>query len=264
MSLIRRLFIVGLGALLVAGALPRPARSLDFTELGVVFVHGKGMWPGAFDGGLVNLLREAGAKVATPGMPWSFTRIYGASYQEGLREIDAAVADVKRQGATEIVIIGHSLGANAAIGYAASHGPLAAVIAIAPGHLPEVEGLRGRTHEALVTAAQLVAAGKGNERHSFPDAIQGVPTSVMATPFVYMSMFDPNGPAVIPKNAAAMPAVPFLWVAGTFDPISRQGRKYAFDLAAKDPRSRYVEVFAGHLSTPRIARTTIVRWLKSL
>jgi hypothetical protein len=53
-------------------------------------------------------------------------------------------------------------------------------------------------------------------------------------------------------------------VAGTFDPISRQGRKYAFDLAAKDPRSRYIEVFAGHLSTPRIARTTIVRWLKSL
>jgi len=109
-----------------------------------------------------------------------------------------------------------------------------------------------------------VAAGKGNERHSFHDAIQGVPTVVMATPFVYMSMFDPNGPAVIPKNAAAMPAVPFLWVAGTLDPISRQGRKYAFDLAAKDPRSRYVEVFAGHLSTPRIARTTIVRWLKSL
>jgi len=264
MSLIRRLFLVGLGALSVAPALPRPALGLEFGELGVVFVHGKGMWPGAFDGGIVNLLREAGAKVATPGMPWSFTRIYAASYQEGLREIDAAVADVKARGATKIVIIGHSLGANAAIGYAASRGPLAAVVAIAPGHLPEVEGLRGRTHEALLTAAQLVAAGKGDERHSFPDAIQGVPTFVMASPFVYMSMFDPNGPAVMPKNAAAMPAVPFMWVAGTFDPISARGRKYAFDLAAKDPRSRYVEVLAGHLSAARLARTTIVRWLKSL
>src|SRR5712671_4474723 len=236
MSLIRRLFLVGLGALSIAPALPRAALGLELSELGVVFVHGKGMWPGAFDGGIVNLLREAGAKVATPGMPWSFTRIYAASYQEGLREIDAAVADVKRQGATRIVIIGHSLGANAAIGYAASRGPLAAVVAIAPGHLPEVEGLRGRTHEALLTAAQLVAAGKGDERHSFPDAIQGVPTFVMASPFVYMS---------------------------TFDPISARGRKYAFDLAAKDPRSRYVEVLAGHLSAARIARTTIVRWLKS-
>jgi hypothetical protein len=86
----------------------------------------------------------------------------------------------------------------------------------------------------------------------------------MASPFVYMSMFDPNGPAVMPKNAAAMPAVPFMWVAGTFDPISARGRKYAFDLAAKDPRSRYVEVFAGHLSAARLARSTIVRWLKSL
>ncbi|HZE47006.1 MAG TPA: hypothetical protein VE087_09020, partial [Xanthobacteraceae bacterium] len=78
MSLIRRLFLVGLGALAVAPGLPRPALGLELDELGVVFVHGKGMWPGAFDGGIVNLLREAGAKVATPGMPWSFTRIYGA------------------------------------------------------------------------------------------------------------------------------------------------------------------------------------------
>ncbi len=264
MSTIRRRVLVWLVALLVAPALPRPALSLDFEDLGVVFVHGKGVWAGAFDGGLVNLLREAGAKVATPEMPWSFSRIYAAPYGQALNEIDAAVADVKAQGATQIVVIGHSLGANAVIGYAASHGPLAAVIAIAPGHLPEVENLEGRKHDALVTAAQLAAAGQGNVRRRFPDAIQGVPTFVSATPFVYLSMFDPNGPAVIPKNAAAMPAIPFLWVAGMLDPIYGRGRKYAFDLAAKDPRSQYVEVFADHLSTARMARTTIVRWLMSL
>src|SRR3982074_3810032 len=133
MSLIRRLFLVGLGALSVAPVLPRPALSLELSELGVVFVHGKGMWPGAFDGGIVNLLREAGAKVATPGMPWSFTRIYAASYQEGLRAIDAAAADVKARGATKIVSSGHSSGSRAGIAYAAGRGPLAAVVAIAPG-----------------------------------------------------------------------------------------------------------------------------------
>jgi pimeloyl-ACP methyl ester carboxylesterase len=265
MTVIRRCFLLALAALLLACAAPRAALCLDIEDLGVVFVHGKGVWAGAFDGGLVKLLREAGAKVATPEMPWSFTRIYSDTYQEALREIDVAVEGVKAQGATEIVVIGHSLGANAAIGYAASHGPLAAVVVISPGHLPEVEGLRGRAHDALIEAAQLSAAGQGNVRHRFPDQIQGVPTVVSATPLVYMSMFDPNGPAVIPKNAAAMPAVPLLWVVGNFDPIAARGRDYAFTLAAKDPRSRYVvEGFGGHLSTPSLARFTILRWLKSL
>jgi pimeloyl-ACP methyl ester carboxylesterase len=264
MPLIRRHVVLALAALLAAVAAPRSASSLELDELGVVYVHGKGVWAGAFDGGIVSLLREAGAKVATPEMPWSFSRIYAASYEQGLNEIDAAVAGLKAQGATEIVIIGHSLGANAAIGYAASHGPLAAVVVISPGHLPEVEGLERRTREALIEAAQLVASGQGDVRHRFPDLIQGVPTVVSATPFVYMSMFDPNGPAVMPKNAAAMPPIPFLWVVGKFDPIVVRGRDYAYTLAAKNPKSRYVEFFAGHLSTSRAARSTIVEWLKSL
>jgi pimeloyl-ACP methyl ester carboxylesterase len=264
MTLIRRYFLILLAALLIAPAAPRAARSLELEGLGVVFVHGKGVWAGAFDGGLVPLLREAGAKVVTPEMPWSFTRIYSATYQDALDEIDRAVAGLRAQGADEIVVIGHSLGANAAIGYAASHGPLAAVVAISPAHLPEVEGLKGRTHEALVEAIQLMASGKGDVRRRFPDMIQGVPTVVMATPLVYMSMFDPNGPAVIPKNAAAMPPIPFLWVAGTFDPIARRGRDYAYTQAAKNPKSQYVEVIGTHLTTPRLGRTIIVRWLKSL
>jgi pimeloyl-ACP methyl ester carboxylesterase len=264
MALIRRCLLVLFAALLTAPAAPRAALALELQKLGVVFVHGKGVWAGAFDGGIVNLLREAGAKVATPEMPWSFTRIYSATYQDALNEIDRAVAGLRQQGAAEIVVIGHSLGANAAIGYAASHGPLAAVVAIAPGHLPEVEGLKGRTHEALIEAIQLMASGKGDVRHRFPDMIQGVPTVVMATPMVYVSMFDPNGPAVIPKNAAAMPPIPLLWVAGTFDPIARRGRDYAFTLGAKNPKSSYIEVVATHLTTPRLARTTIVRWLQGL
>ncbi len=71
-------------------------------------------------------------------------------------------------------------------------------------------------------------------------------------------MFDPDGPAVIPKNAAAMGAaakpVPLLWVVGKLDPIDRRGPEYAFNAAAKNPKSKYIEVFAGHLTTPLVAR----------
>src|SRR3984957_21014054 len=125
MTVIRRCFLSALAALLLACAAPRAALCLDIEDLGVVFIHGKGVWAGAFDGGLVALLHEAGAKVATPEMPWSFRRIYGGTYEDAMGEIDAAVAALRAEGATQIVVVGHSLGGNAAIGYAASRGPLA-------------------------------------------------------------------------------------------------------------------------------------------
>jgi len=263
MTIIRRWLFVVLALLLTLPA-PRGALCADLEDIGVVFLHGKGLWPGAFDGGLTNALHEAGARVLTPEMPWSFDRIYDATYEQAMREIDTAVASLRAQGMTQIVVIGHSLGANAAIGYAVSHGPLAAVVAIAPGHLPEAEDMRQRTHDARIAAAQLIAAGQGDVRRSFPDAIQSITMAVTATPSAYLSMFDPDGPAVIRKNAAAMPAVPLLWIAGKFDRIAPLGRDYAFGLAAKHPKSRYVEVLGGHFSAARMARPTILAWLRSL
>jgi pimeloyl-ACP methyl ester carboxylesterase len=263
---LRRLVFAAVALAVAAASLAwaAPALSGALDDYGVVFLHGKGVWPGAFDGGLPGALAAEGAKVVSPEMPWSFNRIYGATYEQALDEVDAAVAGLKAQGARKIVVVGHSLGANAAIGYAATRGPLAAVVAIGPGHLPETELLRDRAHEGLVEAARLIAAGRGNERRRFPDLVQGIPTVVSASPYVYVSMFDPNGPAVIPKNAAAMPPMPLLWVAGMLDPIHARGRDYAYTRAAKDPRSRYVEVFAGHLLTARVARRQIIDWLNSL
>jgi hypothetical protein len=95
--------------------------------------------------------------------------------------------------------------------------------------------LRIRTKGAIAKAKQLVAEGKGDVRISFPDLAQGIPFQVKATPNVYLSMFDPEGPAVIPKNAAAMSGVPFLWVVGVGDPIFFHGRDYGFDPGAKHP-----------------------------
>jgi pimeloyl-ACP methyl ester carboxylesterase len=249
----------------VAGlSLVAPAQSASLQGVGVVFLHGKGAWPGAGDGGILSTLAEEGALVAAPEMPWSFNRKYGATYEQAMAEIDAAAAGLKAQGATRIVVIGHSLGANAAIGYAARHPELAAVVAMAPGHLPEAEGLRSHTREAVAEAKQLIAAGQGDVPRSFPDMAQGIPLTTTATPKVYLSMFDPDGPAVIPKNAEAMGPVPLLWVVGTLDPIARRGPDYAFKFGAKNPKSRYIELFAGHLTTPLAARSQVVDWINSL
>jgi pimeloyl-ACP methyl ester carboxylesterase len=258
-----------MAALLMARALcllwliAAPVHAASLQGTGVVFLHGKGVWAGAFDGGIPAALEAEGAVAASPDMPWSLWRIYGATYEEAMREIDAAVASLKAKGATRIVVIGHSLGANAAIGYAARRREVAAVVALSPGHLPETAEMRARTAEAIVQARALVAAGD-KSRHAWPDRIQGIPTLATASPAVYLSMFDPDGPAVIPKNAAALRGVPLLWVVGQADPIFVRGRDYAFSHASRNPKSRYVEVSAGHLTAPRVARAQVVEWLKSL
>ncbi len=248
-------------AFVLAVAAPLQAAGLQGT--GVVFLHGKGVWPGAFDGGIPGALEAEGAQVASPEMPWSFRRMYGATFDQAMTEIDAAVAELKAKGATRIVIIGHSLGANAAIAYAARRSVVAAVVAIAPGHLPETAEMRARTRDALAEARQMYAAGQ-QDRHTWPDLVQGIPTFASATPGVYLSMFDPDGPAVIPKNTAALRPIPFLWVVGDGDPIHQRGRDYAFARGAKNPASRYIEVVAGHLTTSLAARAQVVEWLKAL
>ena len=249
---------------LIALCLAGPAQSANLQGVGVVFLHGKGGWPGSFDGGILSSLQDEGALVAAPEMPWSFNRKYGATYEQAMAEIDTVVASLKAKGANRIIVVGHSLGANAAIGYAARHPELAAVVALSPGHLPEVDGLLSRTRDAIAQAKQLIAAGQGDVPQQFPDLAQGIPLTTTATPVVYLSMFDPDGPAVIPKNTSAMGPVPLLWVVGALDPIARRGPDYAFKSGAKNPKSRYIEVFAGHLTTPLVARSQVIEWINSL
>lgn len=263
--------IVTLAVTLFAAALSSSASAAPpapLQDLGIVYLHGKGAWPGAFNGGILSALQDEGALIAEPEMPWSFHRRYAATYGQAMAEIDAAVAGLKAQGAARIVIIGHSLGANAAIGYAARHPDLAGVVALAPGHLPETGRMRDFVADAVARAKALIAQGKGDIAQTFPDMAQGIPLVATATPIVYLSMFDPDGPAVIPKNAAAMGAaarpVPLLWVAGKLDPIDRRGPQYAFDAAGNNSKSKYIEVFAGHLTTPLAARKQVVEWINSL
>jgi pimeloyl-ACP methyl ester carboxylesterase len=256
--------IVLTAILAAASTAALPARSASLSGYGVVLLHGKGGSPTSMIEGLTDSLRKEGALVEAPELPWSGRRIYDATYDQAMAEIDLAVQKLKWSGATRIVVAGHSLGANAAIGYGARREGLAAVIALAPGHLPEAWALRLRTKGAIARAKKLIAEGKGDIPDSFPDLAQGLPFQVRATPNVYVSMFDPEGPATIPKNAAAMGNVPFLWVVGVGDPVFFHGRDYGFDPGAKNPKSRYVVIPGLHLTTPFQARNTIVEWLKSL
>ena len=260
--------LIALAALSLAANFSAAAPPARLQGFGIVYLHGKAGWPGGFNGGLLSALEDEGALIAKPEMPWSFRRRYAATYDQAMAEIDGVVAGLKAKGANRIVVIGHSLGANAAIGYAARHPDLAGIVALAPGHLPDAGRMRGFVTDAVARAKKLIAAGQGEVPQTFPDMAQGIPLVATATPVVYLSMFDPDGPAVIPKNAAVIGAaphpVPLLWVVGKLDPVDRRGPEYAFAAAAKNPKSKYIEVFAGHLTTPLVARRQVVDWINLL
>ena len=263
-SMIVMQFFALFAAAFCAGVPDALAQSQNLSELGIVLLHGKGGTPTSMIEGLNESLRKEGALVDAPELPWSARRIYDATYEQAMIEIDAAVGRLKQAGAKNVAVIGHSLGANAAIGYAARRQGLHAVVALAPGHLPEAWALRVRTKSAIARAKQLIAAGQGDVPTSFPDLAQGIPFSIKATPIVYLSMFDPEGPAVMPKNAAAMEPVPFMWVVGVADPIILHGKNYAFQPGAKNPKSKYMVTPSMHLTTPFQARGAIIDWLKGL
>jgi len=139
--------IAGLLAALfmIAGAVP-PAAAQDLKErkIGVVLMHGK--WGAPDDRGLYKLshaLGAAGVVLETPTMPWSRHRNYDAGYDDALKEIDQAVAKLKAKGAQRIVVGGHSFGANAALAYGATRDGVAGLLALAPGHVPDLSRFRG-------------------------------------------------------------------------------------------------------------------------
>lgn len=232
-------------------------------KIGVVLMHGK--WSNGIPliASLADRLRAEGYLVSTPEMPWSARRMYDVSYDDALSEIDRAVQSLRNKGADRIVVAGHSLGANAALGYGARREGLSGIIALAPGHTPELPSMKERYVSDVAHARALVAAGQGDQWVTYMDINQGKSRTVSVSARVFLSYCDPEGPAVMPDNAAKLTA-PLLWIVGNDDKMSDRGEGYAFAKAPAQPLNRYVQVNAGHMETPTVAAGDVVTWLKQV
>ena len=230
-------------------------------DKGIVLLHGKDGTPSNV-GTLADAIRKSGFIVVTPDMPFSRNRQFDKSWEDCVPEIDNAVAFLRKQGAQTIFIGGHSLGASMAIYYGTVR-DVAGVLAIGPG------GNSGQVGRLVMNeverAHKLVAEGKGDNTDVFDDYNQGIRHTRRTTARIYLSYDDPEGAAVIPKNAATLkPGTPLLWVVGTKDPIYERGPSFAFEKAPPNDRNKYVVVEAGHLETPydTEAIRQIVEWLR--
>jgi pimeloyl-ACP methyl ester carboxylesterase len=233
-------------------------------DLGVVLLHGKGGSPAGHIRELASALQGRGYLVSTPTMPWATNRIYDASFEEAMAEIDREVDALRKKGAKLIVVAGQSLGANAALGYAASRDRVGGIIALAPAHNPELQAFAKRVGSDVQRAKALVAAGKGKEKQVFSDLNQGKVLEVTATAEVYLSWLDPEGPAVMPRSAASIKIpTPLLFVVGTGDRTA-PAKSYIFDRAPAHAKSKFVVVTADHFTVPKAATEEVATWLSAL
>jgi pimeloyl-ACP methyl ester carboxylesterase len=233
-------------------------------DFGVVLLHGKGGSPAGYIRELAAALQGRGYLVSTPTMPWAKNRIYDASFEEAMIEIDLHVNALRQKGARQVVVGGQSLGANVALGYAASRGRVDGIILLAPAHNPESQAFARRLGADVRRARAMVAAGKGKEKQAFSDLNQGQLFEVNATAQIYLSWFDPDGPAVMPRSAAAIKApAPLLFVVGSGDRTA-PAKDYIFDKAPAHARSKFVTLTADHFTLPTAAIEEVVSWLAML
>lgn len=102
------------------------------------------------------------------------------------------------------------------------------------------------------------------KRSRFADLNQGQTLEVTATAEVYLSWFDPDGPAVMPRSAASMKnPTPLLFVVGSGDRTA-PAKGYIFDKAPAHAKSRFVQVIADHFTVPTAAIEEVVTWLVAL
>jgi len=193
----RRLLLTLLTLAAVAGV----GRSVSAQTTGVVLMHGNTDSPDGTISLLAAAIKGAGYLVETPEMCWSHRRRRDRPFLDCLAELEAPIARLSSRGARAIVVAGMSQGGLGALVFGARRSGLAGVIALAPNGAPErLVGLFPQISESVARVRAMVAEGGGDERASFTDLNIRGPFSIETTPAIYLSFFDPAGPANMLDN----------------------------------------------------------------
>jgi pimeloyl-ACP methyl ester carboxylesterase len=246
--------------LVILAAIAVSAAPVSAQTIGVVLMHGNTDSPSGNIALLAAAMEGAGYLVERPEMCWSYRRRRDRPFLDCLAELEAPIARLTSRGAHAIVVAGMSQGGIAALAFGARRPGLAGIIALAPAGAPERQvTVFPQIAQSVAQARAMVAGGHGDERSSFNDSNIRGSFPVNTTAAIYLSFFDPTGPANMLDNTSRL-REPLLWVAGTAD-RSQPGPAYAFSHAPANPLNRYVTVSADHLGTPTAAREAVLAWL---
>ncbi len=265
-------------------AVCRTASAAEPKDVGIVLMHGWGLqrnpppgrvYPHRWNDPLANALRQEGFRVVQEEMPWGPNRIIDATLDGAMTEIDAQVEKLKAQGASKIVIAGHSMGTPMALAYAARRDGLAGVIGLAPGHHPELQPAMYPDFfpKQVAKAKAAIAAGQGDARITFTAAQCCVfYQDFSTTPRIYLSYFDPDGPGTMSGNATSVRlGVPVLLVFGKrdiifklLDDVKQSYSDYVLTRLAPNPRHKRIILDADHVQVPGQSVSEVVQWLREL
>ena len=263
--------IAALATMLGVGASLPATQRAPADRLGVILLHGKLGTPGDRKAGLAAIARDLeadGHLAAVPSMPWNDKdwEHVALDVPGALAMVDDIAAGLRSRGASRIVIVGHSQGANVALAYAVTRGPVAGLVMAAPGHRPEALARKDpATRAAIEEARTMVAAGHGAQRFVGPDGLQGANLTLRTTAAAYVSWMDPQGLASMEVQAPRLPSsIPLLMVISPRDPFYGEAFSSVYGPAARHPYSRYLPVGGTHSTTPMAASVVIRNWIESL
>jgi pimeloyl-ACP methyl ester carboxylesterase len=229
-------------------------------EVGVVLLHGKwGMPPGP----LADRFKDEGYQVISPSMPWSRARNYDTTYEQNIEDIHQIIQKLRNDGSKLVILGGLSFGANAVLAYLSKYQDVDGVMLFSPGHQPERFYARGLTSSSVDQARSLLQSGQGNTGFTFTDFNQGRNREMSSTVSIYLSYFDPNGLANMPKSASLVPkSIPILCVMSSAE--QSLGKDYFFSKLPIHPLSKYIETSASHMQAPEVTYDDASSFMKSV
>lgn len=229
--------------------------------IGVVVMHGKGGLPDGLVHELALDLERRGFAVANLEMPWSSRRDYDVEVAAGEKQVEAALADLRKRGAQKLFIAGHSQGGTFAF-YLGGRLAVDGIVAIAPGGNVANPAFRERVAESVDRARTLLAEGKGAERRRFLDyeGMRGV-QPVITTAAAYLTWFDPDG-AMNQLASIRRVKAPVLLIVPTRDyPALLKAKPRVYGALPANPRTKLYEPETNHQRAPTDSRDEIARWM---
>lgn len=187
----------------------------------IIFMHWKIGSPQAPElKDMYNSLAAAGYDVIAPYMPWNSLAWTGdmcgaVNYIQGLAAQEAVKGN-------NVIIAGHGMGATHALifGVAAAGSGVKGIVAIAPGHFPQLFiDRQAEIAPDIARAESMEASGNGDVIDTFNTYDVNAPILISATASNYLSYHSLDRfPSILDVLSAT--SLPVLWLAGDLDPIT--------------------------------------------
>lgn len=231
-----------------------------------VLIHGKWSHPNTpLFRILEKDLREKNYIVVKPNMPWSRTRQYDQTYETALDELAESIQQYKNKGIEKVVLIGHSIGANASMAYQARVGDADAIVALTPGHVPQFMQERDSRHAYILKKAEnKIKNNNGDSFIEFFDLNCNIKKKIVSSANIFWSYFNPAGLGHMPMTIKKFKKnIPLLYIEGATD-HTQNGPAHIFAKAPYHHLNTYILASGNHMTVPEISRKQITDWLNFL